>query len=158
MSQTELPNYSLNLKNAVPSDRPHLLLWEKQQRPELWQLAFNSNAEVVSYRENLLNRIEGDAKFLRLDRRLDAEFRAIKDICTNSPKPIVILEEIDCLVTYLKALYPDAYHLFWRKLIDLRHLERILWIVLPPKLCWSEWSKTQLLDLTSSGSINQISE
>lgn len=158
MSRQVVSTFSHNLSSPKPSDRPHLLLWEKRQKPELWQLAFDSNASFVNYRENLLLRTKLDDKFLLLDRRLDAEFRAIRDICTNSPKPIVILEELDCLITYLNALNIDAYHLFWRKLIDLKHLDRILWIVIPPKLCIPNWSKNQLLDLTSSDSIQQLSK
>ncbi len=135
---------SLKLREAKPSDRPHLLLWDTPNDLELYHLAFQNQAQPISYRNNLLSRIT-PSRFLVLHERLDLELAAIKQICASSNKPVVLLEDVDCLITYLNTQPPVApITLFWKKLKDMRHLESILWIVLPSKLAPENWPETRL--------------
>jgi hypothetical protein len=41
-------------------------------------------------------------------------------------------------------LKEDNTDLFWRKLIDLNHLENLLWIVMPPQLAPQHWAENRL--------------
>jgi hypothetical protein len=47
----------IRLRDATPSDKPHLLLWDKFGQQQLQLIATYENAQVVSYRQNLLSRI-----------------------------------------------------------------------------------------------------
>ncbi|KAM3100082.1 hypothetical protein ACKFKF_12845 [Phormidesmis sp. 146-12] len=133
----------INLKQAQPIDRPHLLLWQNPSPIEIWNIAFQNNAQEIDYRTDLLDRISPDANFLMLNRYLDREFDRLRTFCAESPKPIVLLKNFDCLITYLIAKDPNSQDFFWRKLFDLNHLQGILWIVLPPTLVPAHWSETR---------------
>lgn len=138
-----MPPTDINLKQAQPIDRPHLLLWQNPSPMELWNVAFQNNAQEVDYRTDLLDRISPDANYLMLNRYLDREFDRLRTLCTESPKPIVLLKNFDCLITYLIAKDPNSQDVLWRRLIDLRQLQGILWIVLPPALVPAYWSETR---------------
>ncbi len=134
----------INLKQAQPADRPHLLLWQNPSPIELWNVAFQNNAQEVDYRTDLLERISPDANYLMLNRYLDREFDRLRALCAESPKPIILLKNFDCLITYLIAKEPTQQDVLWRRLIDLRQLQGILWIVLPPALPPAYWSETRI--------------
>lgn len=135
----------LNLRDAKPSDRPHLLAWASPTESELWQLAYYNNAHEVDYRDDLLQRHSNSAsQFLSLDRRIDREISAMRTLCSQSAKPTVLLKNLDCLVTYLSITKAANLDLFWRKLIDLNHLESLLWIIMPPKLVPAHWAENRL--------------
>ena len=131
---------SLPLRNAKPSDRPHLLLWDTPNEADLEQISFYNHAERINYRDNLLSRIDSKERFLVLHQHLDREVDAIRAICSKSSHKVVLLEGLDALVTYLYAQPSIRAALLWQKLSNLRHLESILWILLPNKLAPPNWT------------------
>ncbi|AFZ48540.1 hypothetical protein Cyast_2597 [Cyanobacterium stanieri PCC 7202] len=135
-----LTNNILPLKDAKPSDRIHLLLWDDYTELDLKELISYNNAQCISYRENLLSRINPQKKYLMLEQNLDEELTAIKEICSTAIKPVVILKEFDILLTYLYIKPSSPITLFWEKLASLRHLEKILWLILPTKLNPPNWN------------------
>ena len=130
---------SLKLREASPRDRPHLLLWDTVNDLELRQLAYRDNAECINYRTHLLSRINPQSRFLALHYQLEQELDAIKAICANTNKPVVLLKDLDCLITYLHVQQESPITLFWQNLFNTRHLESILWIILPSKLTPPNW-------------------
>lgn len=136
-----LINNILPLKDAKPSDQVHLLLWDNCNELDLKELIFQNNAQCISYRENLLSRINIQKKYLMLEQNLDEELTAIRQICSTAIKPVVILKDLDILITYLYIKPSSPITLFWQKLANLRHLEKILWLILPTKLKPPNWKE-----------------
>lgn len=134
----------LKLQEAKPSDRPHLLLWDTQNDLELRQLAYRNNAEWISYRTHLLSRIATQSGFLALHYQLERELDAIKAICATTHNPVVLLKDLDYLITYLRIQPESPITLFWRNLFITRHLESILWIILPSKLAPPDWDESRI--------------
>lgn len=134
----------LRLQEAKPSDRPHLLLWDTLNDLDLRQLAYRNNALVISYRTHLLSRIAPQSRFLALHHQLEREMDAIKAICATTDKPIVLLLDLDCLITYLQVRSQSPITLFWQNLFNTRHLESILWIILPSKLAPPNWHESRI--------------
>jgi hypothetical protein len=133
-----------------PSDRAHLLLWDTPNPIELDQIIRYNGAQQVSYRENLLQRITPGSKFLNLHHQIDEELEAIKSICERAVKPVVLLEGLDCLITYLNTQPGDHITLFWSSLENTRKLPRLLWILLPQKLAPTTWPDTRIQLIPSS--------
>ncbi len=146
---TETTN--LPLKDARPDNQAHLLIWDTPTKQELWQLAYFNNAEQVNYRENLVQRLDPGDKFLNLHYAIDEELGAIKTICKASPRPVVLLEGLDTLITYLRVKAGGQVTLFWRNLEETRKLESLLWILLPQPLAPPNWPETRILRVPSSG-------
>lgn len=119
----------LPLKDAKPSDRPHFLVWDTPNEADLEQIAFYNNAQRVKYRDNLLSRIEPQESFLVLHHYIDRELNIIRSICADSKFSVVLLEELECLITYL-SIYGQTER-FWQKILNMRQLTSILWILLP---------------------------
>jgi hypothetical protein len=134
----------VRLQNVKLRDRPHLLLWDTLNDLELQQLAYRENAECISYRTHLLSRINLQNRFLALHYQLDRELDAIKAICANTDKPIVLLKDLDYLITYLHVQPESPITLFWQNLFNTRHLESILWIILPSQLVPPDWDESRL--------------
>lgn len=126
----------LPIATAKPSDRPHILIWDSVQEEDLERLRFHHGTYRANYRRDLLQRHEAksSSKFLRLDQRVDREIQSIRDLCDASPQSYVQLEECDRLITYLACTGGDSLTVFWQKLIDLRQLPKLLWIILPSYL------------------------
>ncbi|GAA6618135.1 hypothetical protein [Scytonema sp. NUACC26] len=139
-----MPIDDLKLREAQLSDRPHLLLWDTPSNPELKALAYRENAEVISYRTHLLNRIDAE-NFLTLHLWLERELDAIKAMCANTSNPVVLLKDLDCLITYLRVRSDSPITLFWQNLFYTRHLQSILWILLPSKLTPPNWDDSRIL-------------
>lgn len=135
---------NINFKNAIPTDVPHLLLWDNVNSLEIKQILFNNNAQLISYRENLLNRLKPQQRFLILQEKLAEELEAIKAICREVNKPIVLLKDLDYLITYLYSIPNTPISLFWQNLANIRHLEKILWIILPTKLKPPNWQEKRI--------------
>jgi len=138
---------NLLLRDARPSDRAHLLLWDTPTEFELDQITRYNNAQRVNYRDNLLQRTPPDAKFLTLHHQVEEEMAAIQAICEQTVKPIVLLEGLDCLITYLNVQPGNHTTLFWSSLENTRKLQSLLWIILPHKLASRSWSETRLTHL-----------
>lgn len=134
----------LRLRDAKPSDRPHLLLWDNPNDIELRQLAYRDDAECISYRTDLLSRIAPQDRFLALHHQLERELNVIKVICASAAKPIVLLKDLDYLITYLQVQVKSPTTLFWQNLFNTRHLESILWIILPSKLAPPNWHDSRI--------------
>ena len=132
------------LREAIPSNQPHLLLWDKFDQHQLRSLAYFDDAEVVSYRQDILKRISPSSSFLALHENIDPELNAIRQICNTSPKKVVILRDLDCLITYLHVQPESPITLFWQTLFRMRNLEHILWILLPSKLAPPIWTEDRL--------------
>ena len=135
------------LREAIPSNQPHLLLWDKFDQHQLRSLAYFDDAEVVSYRQDILKRISPSSSFLALQENIDPELNAIRQICNTSPKKVVILRDLDCLITYLHVQPESPITLFWQTLFRMRNLEHILWILLPKKLAPPMWTEDRLRQL-----------
>jgi len=134
----------IRLRDATPSDKPHLLLWDRFDDQALRSLAFYEDAEVISYRQNLLSRLPANIRNLALNENLDQELRSVRQICHNSQKKVVILRDLDCLITYIQIQPNSPITLFWQSLFRMRHLESILWILLPSKLAPPMWTSDRL--------------
>lgn len=132
------------VQDARPDDQAHLLLWDIPKEPELQHIAFYNNAHRVNYRENLLKRINPSDRFLTLHRYLDRELAAIKSMCSGVSKQVVLLEGLDCLITYLYVQSDGHITLFWNNLEKTRKLEKILWILLPHKLAPKTWPQERI--------------
>ncbi len=141
---------SLLLRDARPSDRAHLLLWDTPNPFELDQITRYNNAQRVNYRDNLLQRTRPDAKFLTLHYQIEEEMAAIQAICDQSVKPVVLLEGLDCLITYLNVQSGDHITLFWNSLENTRKLKSLLCIILPHKLVPKTWSEARLTRILSN--------
>lgn len=135
---------NLLLRDARPSDQVHLLLWDTPNPVELSQLMLYNGAERINYRDNLLQRISPDTRFLNLHYQIDEELDAIRSIAEQATKPVVLLEGLDCLITYLYTQPGDHITLFWSSLEKTRKLPRLLWILLPHKLAPTTWSEARL--------------
>lgn len=140
---------SLLLRDARPSDRVHLLLWDTPNPFELDQITRYNNAQRVNYRENLLQRTDPNAKFLTLQHRVDEELAELQTLCKETVKPVVLLEGLDCLITYLNVQPGNHSTLFWSNLENIRKLQSLLWIILPQKLPPKSWSETRLIRIPS---------
>ncbi|MEC4813542.1 MAG: hypothetical protein SAK29_09775 [Scytonema sp. PMC 1069.18] len=84
----------LKLREVQPSDRAHLLIWDTPNDQELRRLVYRENAECISYRTHLLNRIDTNKPFLALHLWLERELEAIKAICANTSNPVVLLNAL----------------------------------------------------------------
>ncbi|WP_071188287.1 hypothetical protein [Trichormus sp. NMC-1] len=135
---------NLSLQDAKPTDYPHLILWDNPHNAEIVQIAFNNNAQIISYRDNLISRINSKQKYLILNENLDDELDAIKEICANNSKKVLILKDLDILISYLYSKPSSPISLFWKKLGDIRHLDSILWILLPTKFIPPNWDKKRI--------------
>lgn len=136
-----MPIKDLKLQNVKLRDRPYLLQWDTPNDSELRKLAYCDNAEVISYRTDLLRRIEPESRYLSLHHQLERELAAIKAICANTNKPVVLLKDLDYLITYLHIQTESPITLFWSNLFNTRHLESILWIILPTQLVPPNWDE-----------------
>jgi hypothetical protein len=141
---------NLLLRDVRPSDRVHLLLWDTPNQFELDQITRYNNAQRISYRENLIQRINPGDNFLTLHHRVDEELTELKSICEQSAKTIVLLEGLDCLITYLNTQHGDHITLFWSSLENIRKLQCPLWITLPHKLVPTTWPEARLIRIPSS--------
>ncbi|MEH2091195.1 hypothetical protein [Nostoc sp.] len=141
-------NYLL-LGDARPDDRIHLLLWDTPDETELLRIAHYNNAHRVNYRKNLLQRIHPGESFLALHHNLDIELSAIKSMCSRVSKQIVLLEGLDCLITYLQITSGSRITLFWKQLEETRKLERLLWILLPQQLAPKNWPPERIKRIPS---------
>lgn len=141
---------SPQLPPAQPSDRPHILLTENFDEAHLAHISFYNNAKRINYRQNLLSRLKPADKFLLLHLYLDRELNAIRTICAENNSEIIILEKLDYLITYLAISPNSTLSLFWQKLSTMRHLEAVLWIILPPSLTPPPvWPEKQIFRLYS---------
>jgi hypothetical protein len=141
---------NLLLRDARPDNQAHLLLWDTPNPFELDQITRYNNAQRVNYRENLLQRTRPDAKFLTLHHQVDEELAAIKSICEQAVKPVVLLEGLDCLIAYLNVQSGDYITLFWSSLENTRKLRSLLWIILPHKLAPQTWPEARLVRIPTS--------
>ncbi len=136
---------NVRLTDVKLRDRPHLLLWDTANNQELQQLAYREDAECISYRTHLLSRLDLQSSgSLALHCWVERELDAIKAIGTNTSKPVVLLQDLDCLITYLHVQPESPITLFWQNLLNTRHLESILWIVLPSQLVPPDWDESRL--------------
>ncbi|OUL32345.1 hypothetical protein [Nostoc sp. 106C] len=135
---------NISLRNARPDDKVHLLLWDTPDENELVRITLRDNALRVNYRENLLQRIHPDESFLALHHDLDRELEAIKSMCCGISQQVVLLENLDCLITYLQVQSRSHITLFWNNLEKTRKLEKLLWILLPHQLAPKNWPEERI--------------
>lgn len=142
----------LQLRFAKPSGCPHVLIWDAPSQEDLRHLAWREGADCISYRKDLLSRLDpkSQSRFLGLHHQIREEIAVIKNLCKRQAgsKPVILLEDLDILITYLYVQSNSPITLFWQTLFDLRHLERILWIVLPSRiLIPNTWDERRILKL-----------
>lgn len=140
-----MPIKDVRLQDVKLRDRPHLLLWDTPNKLELQQLTYREDAECISYRTHLLSRPDLQSSgSLALHCWVERELDAIKAIGTNTDKPVLLLKDLDCLITYLYVQPESPITLFWQNLLNTRHLESILWIILPSQLVPPDWHESRL--------------
>jgi len=140
---------NLRLDEARPEDRVHLLVWETPNNGQLQDLAFRHNAERVDYRHHLLQRHPPNQRFLVLHHHLERELAALKTLCQQVSKPIILLEGFDCFITYLLSRPNSPITPLWTNLDQTRKLESRLWILLPPALVHPTWDDHRQQRITS---------
>jgi hypothetical protein len=136
----------IDLRSALPSDSPHILVWDNLTEIQLSGLALHNNAKRISHRQDWLQRLPPNGQFLNLDYR--TEIQAIRALCQNTPEPVVILEDLDYLISYLSISPDSPITTFWFNLAQMRHLPRLLWLVLPSLWVPSDWDTHRLLRFT----------
>ncbi|MER3492394.1 MAG: hypothetical protein C4323_08685 [Mastigocladus sp. ERB_26_2] len=134
-----IANPNICLQGVRPDNQVHLLLWDTPNENDLVRIVLYNNALRVNYRENLLQRINQSDRFLTLHHDLERELTAIKFMCSGIKEQMVLLEGLDCLITYLQVYSPRYLTLFWNNLEKTRKLERILWVILPHQLVPKSW-------------------
>jgi hypothetical protein len=134
----------INLLDAVPTDRPHLLVQSGPDDLGLRHLCIQNNAEYVSYRQDLLARISGNERFLVLDRNIDRELDAVRTICVKLQARVIVLDGLDVVITYLRARSPIFENIFVHRLLNMRQLEGVLWVALPATLVPEDWPTLRL--------------
>lgn len=136
----------LPITTTKPTDRPHLLVWDTCDEDGLNDLRFRYGTYRINYAKNLVKRHtqQSNSTFLRLDKRLDREIQVLRDLCGTAPQNYIQLEGLDRLITYLACTGNSNLELFWQKLIDLRQLPKLLWIILPNSLVHPNWPKERL--------------
>lgn len=141
---------NLLLRDVRPKDRVHLLLWDTPNQFEVDQITRYNNAQRISYRESLTQRINPGDNFLILHRRVEEELAVLKSMCDQSVKTVVLLEGLDCLITYLNTQQGDHITLFWSSLENTRKLKCPMWIILPHKLVPPTWPEARLISIPSN--------
>ncbi|MEM1392939.1 MAG: hypothetical protein AAF915_09985 [Cyanobacteria bacterium P01_D01_bin.50] len=147
--EQSFPDADIRLRDARPDDKIHLLLWDNPDENELVRTALYNNAKRVNYRENLLQRINQGEYFLALHHDLDRELQAIKSMCFGVNEKVILLENLDCLITYLQVHSGSKITLFWNNLEKARKLEKLLWILLPHQLAPKNWSEERIKRISS---------
>ncbi|MFN7465214.1 MAG: hypothetical protein ACK5WL_23615 [Pseudanabaena sp.] len=139
----------LALDKVELRDRPYLLYTDTLSKTALNQLVFRYTAERVSYREDLIKRHTSTSKsgYLNLQLHSNRELDAIKQICQNATKPIVLLEDLDILLAYLATRPNSPLQLFWRNLAATRQLACPIWILLPKTWATEMSGKEGLWDI-----------
>lgn len=143
---------AIPIADAKPSDRPHLLVWDTCDEDGLEKLRFRHGTYRAHYGKDLLTRHEAQSSstYLFLHKRIDREIQALRDLCEASPTRYIQLEGLDRLIAYLASTSSSDLDLFWQKLIDLRQLPKLLWIILPSSLVPAHWPAERLHRLNSS--------
>lgn len=147
--EQSFPDASILLRDARPDDKIHLLLWDNPDENELVRTASYNNVKRVNYRENLLQRINQGEYFLALHHDLDRELQAIKSMCFGVNEKVILLENLDCLITYLQVHSGSKITLFWNNLEKARKLEKLLWILLPHQLAPKNWAEERIKRISS---------
>ena len=139
------------ITDATPSDRPHILVWDDCDEDGLEKLRFRHGTFRAHYSQDLIQRHQAQSAsgYLHLHNRIDREIQALRHLVEASPLSYVQLEELDRLITYLAVTDSRALDLFWQKLIDLRHLPKRLWIILPRTLIPHNWPPGRLHSLNT---------
>jgi hypothetical protein len=130
---------SAALRLAVPSDRPHILTWDCADAISIRSLCNTQHADYVNYRDDLILRTSAADRFLVLDRYIDREVEHFRELCRRSTSGVVVLHELDVLIAYLESRPGHSVNILWDRLLNLRHLEAFLWIVLPSSCVSSRW-------------------
>lgn len=136
----------VNLREAIPRDSPHLLVWDAPSAADLEYLIWQNGAHRISYRQDLLYRLPTDSQVLAIDYR--SEIKAIRALGCQPTHPIVLLEDLDYLLSYLYTCPDSPITTFWYNLQSMRHLQSLLWILLPSAWVPSDWDTRRLLHLS----------
>jgi len=134
----------LSLLDARPDNQIHLLLWDTPDENEIVRLVLRNNVLRVNYRQNLLQSIHPDERFLALHNDLDKELAAIRSMVCGISQQVVLLQDLDCLITYLQVQPRGNIRLFWDNLENTRKLEKLLWILLPSQLAPKTWPQERI--------------
>jgi hypothetical protein len=140
------------IADAKPSDRPHILVWDTCDEDGLEKLRFRHGTYRAYYAKDLLTRHEAQSSstYLFLHKRIDREIQALRNLCETSPTRYIQLEGLDRLISYLAFTNSSDLDMFWQKLLDLRQLTKLLWIILPSSLVPAYWPDERLYRLDSS--------
>jgi hypothetical protein len=137
----------VDLCDATPTDRPHLLVTLRTDGSALKQLCLSKNAVYINYRDELLARVSRTERFLVLDRNVDRELESLRTLCGRHQGRTILLDGLDALLTYLRARSLVGADVFCRRLCYLRQLEAVLWVAVPPALVPVEWPSSRLRTL-----------
>lgn len=130
---------ALTLRKVDLTDQPHLLAWDLPDTIAVRHLCNEQNADYVNYRDDLLARTRPTDKFLLLDRYIDRELNVFRELCRQSAGRLLLLHEVDVLLAYLQSRPGPTLNVFWDRLLRTRHLNAVLWIVLPSSCIPNRW-------------------
>lgn len=135
-----------SLHNAIPIDRPHLLVCDRPLSSyALERISLENDARIVSYRDDLLRRLEPNEYALHLNRELDRECDALRQLARDTSKPVLVVSDLDILLTNLSTHSHLEAQTFVHRLMWLRQLPCLVWIVWPIALLPHDWPKERLI-------------
>lgn len=129
-------------------DRPHLLAWDCADVLSVRQLCSSLSAEYINYRDDLIGRTKPSERFLVLDRYIDRELDVLRRYCSQTSRRVVVLHELDVLLAYLQSRPGPMLDVFLERLLRVRHLDALLWIVLPNSCVPTRWPEQRVKNLS----------
>lgn len=138
-----------SLREARPRNQIHLLFWDQPVASELQFLKTYNHAEIHHYSDRLLQRLTPQDKYLHLHHYLDREIEDLRILCESCTQSMILLLDIDLLLTYLRVQPESNMTTFWKNLELLTKLTVPLWLLLPFTLRPAKWPKERSLQIQS---------
>lgn len=129
-------------------DRPHILAWDCADVLSVKQLCNALNAEYLNYRDDLIERTKPSERFLVLDRYIDRELDVLRGYCSQTSRRVVVVHELEVLLAYLQSRPGPMLDVFLERLLTIRHLNALLWIVLPSSCVPSRWPEQRVKNVS----------
>lgn len=137
-----------SLLDAELRDRPNILAWDRADVLSVRQLCSSLNAEYVNYRDDLIVRTRPSERFLVLDRYIDRELDVLRGFCSQTSRRVVVLHELEVLLAYLQSRPGPMLDVFAERLLRIRHLNALLWIVLPSSCVSNRWPEQRVKNVS----------
>lgn len=126
-------------------DRPHLLVCEELLTAyDIDRVCQENQASVINLRDELLSRLPIDEHNLLLHLEIDRECDAIRTLAWKHSNTVLLLTEMEVILTNISAHTNRDMQTCLHRLMLLRQLESLVWIVLPLALVPGDWPKDRL--------------